>query len=224
MNKPRLLLADDHQLFAEGLRKLLEAEFDLAETVSDGRAAVEAYQRLHPDLVLLDVGLPLLNGIEAARQIRKHSADARILFVTMHSDRIYVEEAFAAGGSGYVLKSAAAREMVEAIHDVLGGRFYVSPQIANKIGSAPFDPSRNPSSLFGGRLTPRQREVLQLIAEGKSMKEAAEILKISVRTVEFHKNGIMQELGCRSTAELTRYAMHHGIAALEQSAQPGKPV
>jgi DNA-binding NarL/FixJ family response regulator len=223
MEPARLLLADDHQLFSEGLRKLLEGEFRLVEMVSDGKSAVSAFERTRPDLVLLDVGLPLLNGIETARQIKRISPDARILFVTMHSDRIYVEEAFAAGAAGYVLKHAAARELVDAIHTVLAGHYYVSPGIETKLGSPVSTPGRPPAHLFGGRLTPRQREALQLIAEGKSMKEIAEILKISVRTVEFHKNAIMRGLGCRSTAELTRYAFQHGIAVMEELARPGNP-
>jgi DNA-binding NarL/FixJ family response regulator len=212
MGKPRLLLVDDHQLFLDGLRKLLEADFELVGAVSDGRAAVVAFEQLHPDLLLMDIRLPLLNGIEAARQVRSMNPSAAILFVTMHTDRIYIEEAFRAGGSGYVLKQAAARELAEAIREVLAGRFYVSPMVAATNGALSFDSAKGPTGLFGGQLTPRQREVLQLVAEGKAMKEIAQILKISVRTVEFHKNGIMQELGFRTTAELTRYALDHGIA------------
>jgi DNA-binding NarL/FixJ family response regulator len=212
MRRPRILLADDHELLVDGLRKLLEPEFTVVDSVGDGRAAVAAYQRLKPDLLLLDVGLPLLNGIEAARQVKQMSPAARILFVTMQTDWIYVEEALRAGGSGYVLKQAAARELVEAIRTVLDGRHYLSPQIAAKMGPEGMTPSPKSAAAFGGRLTARQREVLQLVAEGKSMKEIAEILLISVRTVEFHKNGIMAQLGFRSTAELTRYALDQGIA------------
>jgi DNA-binding NarL/FixJ family response regulator len=212
--KPRLLLADDHELFLDGLRKLLEDDFDLVGAVGDGRAAVAAFAELRPDLLLIDISLPMLNGIEAARQVRQASPDAMILFVTMQTDRIYVEEAFRAGGRGYVVKQAAARELVEAIRTVLASRLYVSPMIAARAGSLALDRAKTPSDLFGGQLTPRQREVLQLVAEGRSMKEIATILKISVRTVEFHKNGIMQELGFRTTAELTRYAFEHGIAGV----------
>jgi DNA-binding NarL/FixJ family response regulator len=215
MAKPRLLLADDHELLLDGLRRVLEPDFDLVGTAADGRAAVAAFERLQPDLLVIDIGLPLLNGIEAARQVKRNTPGAKILFVTMQTDRVYVEEAFRAGGAGYVLKQAAASELVEAISTVLRGRYYVSPQVASKMGPTPFDASRDPAEYFGGRLTPRQREVLQLIAEGKSMKEIAGELKISVRTVEFHKNGLMQELGFRSTAELTRYALDHGIAGAQ---------
>ena len=210
MEKPRLLLADDHQLLVDGLRKLLEPEFQLEATVADGRAAVATFERLRPNLVLLDIGLPLLNGIEAARQIKRIDPSARILFVTMKTDNIYIEEALSTGASGYVLKQAAARELVDAIRAALEGRIYISPQIELKPGIA-LNFSRPHDRHVSHRLTPREREVLQLIAEGKAMKEIAQILDISVRTVEFHKNGIMEELGLRSTAELTRYAMDHGI-------------
>jgi len=214
MPKPRLLLADDHELLLDGLRKILEPDFDLIGAVGDGRAAVAAFEQYQPDLILLDIALPLLNGIEAARQVRCNSPDARILFVTMQTDRIYVEEAFRAGASGYVLKQAAATELVEAIKTVLRGRTYISPLVAERIGVPVFDLSRDPSRLFGGQLTPRQREVLQLIAEGKTLKEIGQVLGISVRTVEFHKNGLMQVLGFRTTAELTRYALDHGIVGV----------
>jgi DNA-binding NarL/FixJ family response regulator len=208
--KPRLLLADDHELLLDGLRKLLETDFEVAGMVKDGRAAVAAFQSLNPDLVLLDIGLPLLNGIETARQIRGFSSAARILFVTMQTDRIYVEEAFRAGGSGYVLKQAAANELVDAIHAVLRGHSYISPQVMASAGLK-FSGIGNHSESPRANLTVRQREVLQLVAEGKTMKEIARILVISVRTVEFHKNGIMRETGLRSTAELTRYAVNRGI-------------
>jgi DNA-binding NarL/FixJ family response regulator len=209
--KPRLLLADDHALILDGLRKLLVPEFELVGTVVDGREAVAEFERLRPDLLMLDIAMPLLNGIEAARKVKELSPSARILFVTMQTDRYYVEEAFRAGGSGYVLKQAAVGELLDAIRSVLRGRYYVSPLIASKTGAVAFDSARSPVELFGGTLTPRQREVLQLVAEGKSMKQIADILRISVRTVEFHKNSIVQELGLRTTAELTRYALNHGI-------------
>jgi DNA-binding NarL/FixJ family response regulator len=213
LDKPRLLIVDDHELFLDGLRKLLESDFNVVAAVGDGRAAVTAYLRYSPDLMLVDVGLPLLNGIEAARQVKHLAPDAMILFVTMQTDRIYVEEAFRSGGSGYVVKQSAGRELVQAIHEVLAGHFYLSPMMAEKMKDFPPDLAK-PSSRHAGELTPRQREVLQLVAEGKSMKEIARILEISVRTVEFHKSGIMQELGCRSTAELTRYAIEHGITTV----------
>ena len=211
MEKRRLLLADDHTLMLEGLRKLLAQDFELVGTVTDGRAAVAAFDRLRPDLLLLDIGLPLLNGFETARQVKKISPSARILFVTMQTDRDYVEEAFRSGASGYVLKQAPAHELMDSIRTVLEGHYYVSSLIAEKTGAIPFDPSTNPAYLFASSLSVRQREVLQLVAEGKSMKEMADILGISVRTVEFHKNNIVRQLGLHTTAELTRYALDHGI-------------
>jgi DNA-binding NarL/FixJ family response regulator len=209
-NRTTLLLADDHELMREGLRRLLAPPFEIVASVSDGRAAVSAYRQLRPDLLLLDISLPLLNGIEAARQIKEINKDARIMFVTMQTDKYYVTQAFRAGALGYVVKQSAVAELVDAIHTVLEGRYYLSPLLARKVEN--FDPSRNPAELFGGKLTPRKREVLQLIAEGKTTKEIASILYLSVRTVEFHKNSIMNDLGLHSTAELTRYALENGIA------------
>ena len=162
MAKPRILLADDHQMFLDGLRKLLEADFDLIGTVTDGRAAVVAFQEHRPDLLLLDIGLPLLNGIEVARQIKCISAAARILFLTMQTDRIYIEEAFRAGASGYVVKQGAAKELVEAIGKVILGRTYVSASIHARSGSVGWAASTSAAQSAGYRLTPRQREVLQL--------------------------------------------------------------
>jgi DNA-binding NarL/FixJ family response regulator len=213
MEKRRLLLADDHTLMLEGLRKLLAQDFELVGTVTDGRAAVAAFDRLRPDLLLLDIGLPLLNGFETARQVKKMSPSARILFVTMQTDRDFVEEAFRSGASGYVLKQAPVHELMDSIRTVLEGHYYLSSLIAEKAGAIPFDPSTNPAYLFASSLSARQREVLQLVAEGKSMKGIADILGISVRTVEFHKNNILRQLDLHTTAELTRYALDHRIVS-----------
>ncbi len=202
---PRLLLSDDHAMLVEGLRRLLEPEFTIVESVADGKSAVEAYARLQPDLLLMDVGLPVLNGIEAARQIKRASPNARILFITMHTERIYVEEALRVGACGYLVKQAAARELVDAIRTVLRGRRYLSPQIASLL-------TEEPDGWAGG-LTRRQKDVLQLISAGKRMKEIADLLGISVRTVEFHKNGIMEHLGFRTTAELMRYSIEQNLGA-----------
>lgn len=221
MQRVRVLIADDHQLVADGLRKLLEPEVEVVTTVTDGRAAIEAFNRLRPELLLLDVGLPLLNGIETARRVKSVAPEQKIVFVTMQTDRIYVEEAFRAGASGYVLKQAAVSELKEAIRTVLSGQFYVSGSIKTEMGRVPPPSSFEPAHPFRGPLTARQREVLQLIAEGKAMKEIATILNISVRTVEFHKNGIMSELGLRSVAEMTRYALDHGIAVSEGFKEQG---
>jgi DNA-binding NarL/FixJ family response regulator len=212
MAKPRLLLADDHELLLDGLRRLLEPEFELIGVVGDGRAAVAAYEQHRPDALLLDIGMPGLNGIEAARQVKRSFPDARVIFVTMQTDRVYVEEAFRAGASGYVVKQAAAGELLDAIKTVLRGRRYLSPRLAATMETEALESSADPTASFGSKLTPRQREVLQLVAEGKSMKEIARILDISVRTVEFHKNGLIQQLGLRTVAELTRYALEQKIA------------
>jgi DNA-binding NarL/FixJ family response regulator len=212
MAKPRLLLADDHELLLDGLRKLLEPEFELAGVLTDGRAAVAEYGRLRPDVFLLDISMPGLNGIECARQVIRVSPAARIIFLTMHADQAYVEEAWRIGVSGYVLKQGAAGELLDAIRSVLRGRRYLSPQIAAKVHAASPEGNGEAKPAFGARLTPRQREVLQLVAEGKSMKDMAQILNISVRTVEFHKTALVQQLGIRTVAELTRYALEQRIA------------
>jgi DNA-binding NarL/FixJ family response regulator len=201
MKRARLLLADDHALVVAGLRKLLEPEFDVVGTVADGRALIDAAQRLAPDVILLDISLPLLNGIDAAKAVRKALPGIKIVFVTMHSDPDYASEAFRAGGSGYVLKRSAASELVTAIGEVLAGRNYITPLVA----------ARPAQGRRAGELTARQREVLQLVAEGRSTKEIAAILHISIKTVEFHKAGIMQKLSMHSTAELTKYAIDHGM-------------
>jgi len=210
MHRPRLVLADDHTLLLDGLRKLLEPEFDLIATAVDGRSAVEECIGLKPDLLLLDIGLPVMNGIEVAPRVKSAVPAVKILFLTMHTDRVYVEEAFRVGASGYVLKQSAAAELLSAIRTILQGGIFVSPAL----GAVPVMNSQTDrvlDDIFARGLTQRQREVLQLIAEGKSMREIAQLLNISVRTVEFHKNGIIGELGLRTTAELTRYALEHRI-------------
>jgi DNA-binding NarL/FixJ family response regulator len=155
--------------------------------------------------------MPLLNGIEAARQIHSAVPKCKIVFVTQQADRHYVRAAFRAGASGYVLKQSAAAELLAALHQALNGHFHISELLTRDIPEALLNPKHSPEALFGGSLTPRQREVLQLVAEGKAAKEIAEILKISPKTVEFHKASIMDELGLRTTAELTRYAIANGI-------------
>jgi DNA-binding NarL/FixJ family response regulator len=211
MPRYRLILGDDHSLILEGLRSVLSAEFEVIGVASDGRELVRQVEQLQPDAVLLDISMPLLNGIEAARQIKKIAPKVKLLFVTQKPDREYVQITLEIGASGYVLKQAAASEVVGALREVLAGRFYVSPLLRQGIPEALLNPAQNPSELFGAALTPRQRQVLQLVAEGKSTKETAAILRISVKTVDFHKAGIMEEVGLRTTAELTRYAMEHGI-------------
>lgn len=205
MSKPRVLMADDHALVAEGIRRILETEFEVVGAVEDGRALVSSATTLQPDLVLLDISMPLLNGYEAARQIRRASPDTKILFLSMHSDVDYVREAFRAGASGYLLKRAVPSELVVGIREVLAGKRYVTPLLAKVI--APVPESAGPHE----SLTPRQREVLQLVAEGLTAKEIANELGISTKTVEFHKASIMEALKLRTIAELTRYALERGM-------------
>ena len=206
-------MADDHAILLEGVRRLLEPEFEIVGTASDGRQLVASTLELHPEVALLDIGMPLLNGIEAARQIRASAPNVKVVFLTQKSHRTYVQEAVRAGASGYILKQSAASELVSALHEVLSGRYYVTPVIAGAEIASQLNGKANPADLFGSGLTPRQREVLQLVAEGKAAKEIAGIVGISVKTVEFHKAAIMEELGLRTTAELTRYAIEHGIVS-----------
>jgi len=207
VKRPRVLLADDHALVAAGLSKLLENEFDLVGAVADGRALVAAVQDNQPDVVLLDISMPNLNGLEAARQIRMASPVCKLVFVTVHSEAAYVAEAFRAGASGYVLKRCAASELSKAVHEVLSEMIYLTPLIARTAVESVFNASAHQST----GLSARQREVLQLVAEGYSAKEIAGFLKISSKTVEFHKGLVMKKLDLHSVAELTRYALEHGI-------------
>jgi DNA-binding NarL/FixJ family response regulator len=211
MHKSRILIGDDHALIIEGLRSLLANDFEIVGVATNGRDLVTETERLKPDVVLLDVSMPVLNGMEAARQVKKIAPAAKIIFVTQKSDREYVQVAFRLGASGYVLKQSVAGEVIPAIHAVLNGHYYVTPSLMKGVPEALLNPDRNPSELFGGTLTVRQREVLQLVAEGKSNKEIASVLAISLKTVDFHKARLMDELGLRTTAELTRYAVEHGI-------------
>ncbi|MGH7164339.1 MAG: response regulator [Nitrospiraceae bacterium] len=210
MTKARILLADDHTLVVEGFRKLLEPEFELVGTVEDGRALLEAAPKLQPDVVLLDISMPLLNGIDAARRLKKMMPDVKLVFVTMHADPAYVTEAFRVGATGYVLKRSAAADLLQAVRAVLNGHYYVAPLITkdvlHSLLASPAERQPGPEPL-----SPRQREVLQLVAEGHSLKEIADILKISVKTVEYHKAQIMEQLDLHTTAELTKYAIAHGL-------------
>jgi DNA-binding NarL/FixJ family response regulator len=213
--RPRVLLADDHTLMLEGIRLMLEPEFELVGSVVDGQALLAAAQKLSPDVILLDISMPLLNGIDAAVQLRKILPAARLIFVTMHADADYVTEAFRAGASGYLLKRAAASELLTAVREVLKGNHYVSPSVTrNALNSLIAAPWRG--SKLSHNLTPRQREVLQLVAEGRSRKEVADILHISVKTVEFHKAALTRELSLKTPADFTRYAIEHGMIAPER--------
>lgn len=210
--KPNVLIAEDHELVLEGFKRILQDECNILGTAANGRELVSAAEVLKPDIILLDITMPLLNGIEAARQIRAKDPNPKFIFVTVQSSREYIREAFESGASGYVLKQAAASELVAAIRQVYQGGYYLSPSASDRFLG--FQPSldENPSRLFR-TLTPRQREVLQLVAEGKSAKQIASLLYISVKTVEFHKKRLMEELRLSGTAELVRYAIEHGWIA-----------
>jgi len=215
MKKPRVLMADDHSLILAGLRKLVEVECDVVGTVEDGRALVAAAQKLRPDLILLDISMPLLNGLDAARQLTKLVPESKVIILTMHASPTYATEAFQAGASGYLLKRSAVSELSQAIKSVLQGQQYLTPLITKDVLDSVFKPSTGkrgkPASTA---LTPRQREVLQLVAEGRGTKEIATILSVSVKTVEFHRSRIMQQLDIHTTADLTKYAITHGITGL----------
>lgn len=210
MPKARILLADDHALVLEGYRRILEGPYELVGTVADGRALVEAAKRLQPDIVILDVSMPLLNGIDAAVQLKKLCPKVKIVVVTMHADTDYVRSAFEAGASAYVLKRSAVDELEHAIRAVLAGHSYITPLITRELLDVFLATTSDKS---GGThvLTLRQREVLQLLAEGRTAKEIANVLSISSRTVEFHKGQMMAQLNLQTTADLIKYALTHGI-------------
>jgi DNA-binding NarL/FixJ family response regulator len=206
MPKIKVLLADDHTVVAEGLQALLKDTFDLVGFVSDGRALVEAAEKLRPDVIVTDISMPLLNGIDAIRQIRARRHDTRIIVLTMHHDTHLAAEAFRAGVSGYLLKVSAGEELIKAIREVAQGRSYVTTLLAKDLINLLIDAAAAPRE-GGSPLTARQREVLQLIAEGRTMKEVAGILHVSPRTAESHKYDIMQALGVKTTAELVQSAI-----------------
>jgi len=210
MGRPRVLLGDDHVMFSEGLRHILEPHFEIVGVMENGRDLVNAVERLRPEVIVTDISMPLLNGIEAARRIRKLPHAPKIVFLTMHEDATFATAAFQAGASGYVLKRSAPAEIITAIQEALRGRTYISPLIAGDILSTLLEKGSQPEKLKP-ELTSRQTEILQLLAEGKSPKEVAAILNISTRTVEFHKYRIMEATGIRTIAELTQYAIAHGI-------------
>jgi DNA-binding NarL/FixJ family response regulator len=215
VTRPRILMADDHSLVLAGLRRLVEEEGDVVGAVEDGRALVEEAKRLRPDLILLDISMPLLNGLDAARQLTKLVPDSKLIFVTAHATPTYVTEAFKVGASGYLVKQSATAELKQAIQVVLSGQHYMTPSVTKDMLGTRRRPSQGPVCKRPvTALTPRQREVLQLIAEGKGTRSIASILNISVKTVEFHRTRVMEELNLHSTAELTRYAISEGLVSL----------
>lgn len=205
MNRIRLILADDHTMFAEGLKSLLDEEFELLGTVGNGQDLVDITQRLNPEVIIVDISMPVLSGFDAIRRIRDNGSEAKVIFLTMHDDDTLVEEAFRCGGSGYVLKQAAGEELVEAIKQVSQGNRYVTPLVKSKRAD------RLPRGANKSMITPRQREVLKLISDGLTMKQIAAELEISTRTAESHKYEMMEALGVSTTAELIKYALKVGL-------------
>jgi DNA-binding NarL/FixJ family response regulator len=213
MSRPRILLADDHRIVAEGLKELLTPEFELLGIVEDGRVLVEEAKKLRPDVIVADITMPHLNGIDALAQLKKHDPGVKVVFLTMHREVAYARRALEAGAFGFVLKHSAPDELVTAIRAALQGQKYITPAMAGEVlESIQRDPesSKDPVS----SLTPRQREILQLLAEGKTAKEIAAILEISTRTVEFHKYEMMQSTGIQTSAELVHFAIKHGLVEI----------
>jgi DNA-binding NarL/FixJ family response regulator len=211
MSKPRVFLADDHTLLVDAFRKLLEPDFEVVGAAANGRDLILLAPTLQPDLVIVDLGLPLLNGIDASRELKKLLPRTRILVVTVNEDSAVAREALRHWASGYLLKKSAGEELKYALQQLLRGKTYVTPVMARKLAE---DFIRDPDLQSGKLLTLRQREVLQLLAEGRTMKEAADILSLTTRTIAFHKYRIMEDFGMRSNSELLKLAMReHLIAA-----------
>ena len=213
MSTARVLLADDHRIVIEGLKKLLEPEYDVVGTVEDGRALMAAVGELQPDIVVADISMPHLNGIEAVRQIKETNPHIKVIMLTMHHDVQYAVRAFEAGASGFVLKVSASNELVTAMSEALKGKTYVTPLIAGDLIQSYRQGEQNPE-LGYRELSSRQREILQLVAEGRSAKEIGNILHISARTVEFHKYQIMEVLKVKTSAELVQFAIKEGIISI----------
>ena len=206
--KPRVLLADDHALLVGAFEKLLSGEFDVIGSENDGRALVAAAAKLQPDVIVLDISMPLMNGLEAGRQIKQQNRNIKLIYVTMNEDPDIAAEAFRAGASGYILKRSAVSELSTAIREVMLGRSYITPLVATGlVGSL----MHTDDAKLTDVLTSRQREVLQLLAEGHSMKQVAGVLNLTPRTVAFHKYRMMEQLKVKSTAELIQYAVRHHI-------------
>ena len=209
MPPPRVMLADDHTILVEAFRKLLEPQYEVVGTVADGRALVETAPKLKPDVIIVDIAMPLMNGLEAGLRLKELMPSVKLIFLTMNEDPDLAVDAIHSGGSGYLLKSSAASELMQAIQLALKGKSYVTPQIARGLHKS-FIKGPRPKTRAKS-LTPRQREVVQLLAEGKSMKEVADVLKVTPRTVAFHKYQIMEELSLRTTADLIQFAIKSKI-------------
>lgn len=208
--RPRVLIADDHTLVAEACVKVLEPEFEVVGTFANGQELLAAVPELKPDVIILDRGMPLINGLEAGRRIKRLLRAVRIVYLTTNSDAGIAAEAFRGAASGYLLKSSAAAELVTAVREVLKGEQYISPLVTNDVEGFSFE-TRVSRISREQQLTNRQREVLQLLADGRSMKEVAYILKVAPRTVAFHKYKIMERLRVRTNSELIQYAIREHI-------------
>ena len=213
MNRPRVLLADDHQLVVEGLKTLLADEFELVGTAADGRAMLAAAKKLNPDVIVADISMPHLNGLDAMERLKKDNPDVKVVFLTMHQDSAYARRALEAGALGFVVKHSAPAELVMAIHAALKGQTFVTPALAGNVLQDIQNGVQMPAKTRDV-VTPRQREILQLLAEGRSAKEIADKLAISARTVEFHKYQIMDAHGLNSSAELIHFAIKQGIVTI----------
>lgn len=215
VSRTRVLIADDHALLAEGVAGLLEPEFDIVGIALDGRQLLAEAERLRPDVITMDIGMPLLNGLEAAQQLTKRLPRTRVVFVTQQIDLQSLRAAFAAGASGFVSKQSASTELVAAVRKAVLGRTYITPLLADKDPLLKAPAAGRPTARpFDDPLTARQREVLQLVAEGRTTRFISETLNISPKTVEFHKASMMAALGLRTTADLIRYALSRGIVTV----------
>ncbi len=212
MRRARILLADDHRLLLEAFKKLLEPEFEVVGTAKDGRVLLSAAQELKPDVIVLDIAMPQLSGLTAARRLKRMMPEVKLIFLTVNEDPDFASEAIRVGASGYVLKNSAASELFQAIEAVLQGKVYVTPLITQGMIES-FQSGLNESET-SAKLTLRQREVLQLLAEGRTMKEVANILKLTPRTVAFHKYRIMEEHKLKTNADLIRFAIKKGIVSV----------
>jgi DNA-binding NarL/FixJ family response regulator len=210
MERPRVLLADDHRMLREAFAQLLEPCCEVVGAVADGRALLTAAAELKPDIVVVDIAMPLLNGLDAARQLKRSMPELKIIILTISEDPDLAAEAFRAGASSYLLKNSAASELLKAIDEAMRGQSYVTPLVAKGLFDAL---ARAGDSTRKDVTSPRQREVLQLLAEGHTMKQVARILKIKPRTVAFHKYGMMKQLGVKTTAELVQAAVRLGVVS-----------
>lgn len=212
MKRPRVLLADDHQMLLDALKELLEPKYEVVSLVSDGRALLKMAEKLRPDIIVLDIAMPQLNGLDAGRQLKQSMPSVKLIFMTMNEDPYLVGEAFRAGASAFLLKQAAGLELDEAIKEVLKGGSYVTPSATKGLSNISLREPKNRE--FAPEPTARQREVIQLLAEGRTMKEIARLLYITPRTVAAHKYAVMELLQLKTSAEVVQYAIKHRIISV----------